>query len=108
MAYKTKYTPTNPTKYIGDINSIICRSLWERKFCKYLDENLNVIRWSFESIKIPYISPVDKKIHMYLPDFIVEAKTKDGLVETLLIEIKPKKQTKVPEINKKKKKTIIM
>ena len=108
MAYKTKYTPNNPTKYIGDINSIICRSLWERKFCKYLDENLNVIRWSFESIKIPYISPVDKKVHMYLPDFIVEAKTKDGLVETLLIEIKPTKQTKVPEINKKKKKTIIM
>ena len=108
MAYKTKYTPINPTKYIGDINSILCRSLWERKFCKYLDSNKNVIRWSFEAVKIPYISPVDNKVHSYIPDFIMEVKNKDDLVETLLIEIKPKKQTKKPQENKKHKKTILM
>jgi len=108
MAYKTKYTPTNPTKYIGNINTILCRSLWERKFCKYLDSNINVIRWSFEAVRIPYMSPVDNKLHFYIPDFLIETRTKNDLVETLLIEIKPKKQTKKPENNKKQKKTILM
>jgi len=108
MAYKTKYTPDNPTKYIGDINSILCRSLWERRFCKYLDSNKNIVRWSFEAVKIPYISPMDSKLHFYIPDFLIEAKTKDGLVETMLIEIKPKKQTKQPENKRKHKKTILM
>ena len=42
MAYKSKYKPENPTKYIGNPNNIICRSLWERKMCKYLDRNKNV------------------------------------------------------------------
>jgi hypothetical protein len=107
MAYKTKYTPTNPTKYIGNINSILCRSLWERKFCKYLDTNMNVVRWSFEAVRVPYLSPVDNKVHFYIPDFLIEIK-KGNLVETLLIEIKPKKQTKRPEANKKQKKTILM
>lgn len=107
MAYKTKYIPNNPTKYIGNINSILCRSLWERKFCKYLDTNMNVVRWSFEAVRVPYLSPVDNKVHFYIPDFLIEVK-KGNLVETLLIEIKPKKQTKRPEANKKQKKTILM
>ena len=102
MAYKTKYFPINPSKYIGR-NNIICRSLWERKFCKYLDTNRNVIRWTFESIRIPYISPLDNKPQMYIPDFLIEIKNKDGEVETILIEIKPKKQTKKPEMKKSKK-----
>ncbi len=107
MAYKTKFVPQNPTKYIGDINSILCRSLWERKFCKYLDNNKNVIRWSFESIKIPYVSPVDNKVHNYLPDFIIETKDKSGQIETMIVEIKPKKQTQQPEKGRKKKKTYL-
>lgn len=107
MAYKTKYTPQNPSKYIGDINSILCRSLWERKFCKYLDTNKNIIKWTFEGIKIPYLSPIDGKPHNYIPDFLVELKTKKGEVETMIIEIKPKKQTKAPDIGKKKKNTFL-
>jgi len=31
MAYKGKYTPKHPEKYIGDVKKIIYRSLWERK-----------------------------------------------------------------------------
>lgn len=107
MPYKTKYIPENPTKYIGDTNSILCRSLWERKFCKYLDNNKNVVRWAFEAIKIPYLSPVDNKVHNYIPDFIVETKDKNGTVSTTLVEIKPKKQTSSPEKGKKKKRTLI-
>jgi len=107
MAYKTKYIPENPTKYVGDINSINCRSLWERKFCKYLDTNKNVVRWSFESIKIPYVSPIDNKVKNYIPDFIVETRKSDGSIETKIVEIKPKKQTMEPIIGKKHKRTVL-
>ena len=107
MAYRTKYFPKNPTKYIGNINSINCRSLWERKFCKFLDLTENIIRWSFETLKIPYLSPIDNNVHIYYPDFIVEKKNKIGTVETLVVEIKPKKQTKKPTIGRKSKKTMI-
>ena len=39
MSYKGKFHPTNRKKYKGDINNIIYRSLWERKFMVYCDEN---------------------------------------------------------------------
>lgn len=43
---------------------------------------------------------------MYYPDFLFEVK-KDTLVETIVVEIKPHKQTKQPEIGNKRKKTIL-
>jgi hypothetical protein len=104
MPYKTRFTPKNTTKYIGDPNNIICRSLWERKFCKFLDENVNILRWSFETLRIPYKSPVDNLVHQYIPDFIVEKRSKGGEVETMIVEIKPAKQTKKPEMGKRKSK----
>jgi len=107
VAYKTKYNPKNKSKYIGNPTKIICRSLWERRVCKYLDENKNIIRWGSEELAIPYYSPVDRKMHKYYPDFIVEKKTEDGKIETLIIEVKPKKQTIQPERKKKKKSTYI-
>jgi len=60
---------------------------------KVFDENPNVISWGSEEICIPYKSPVDGKIHRYYPDFIVELKNKQGEIETLVIEVKPSKQT---------------
>ena len=42
MAYKSIYKLKNIEKYIGDPDKIICRSSWERKVCKYLDENIKV------------------------------------------------------------------
>jgi hypothetical protein len=108
MPYKTKFIPKNTSKYIGDFNKIICRSLWERKFCKFLDENASILRWSFETLKIPYVSPVDNQIHTYLPDFIVEKKSKNGEIETLIVEIKPFKQTQQPKQTKRKSKKSII
>lgn len=102
MPYKTQYYPKNPSKYIGDPNNIICRSLWERKFCKYLDENDSIIRWSSEEIRIPYMCPIKNKMCFYYPDFLFESKNNNNDIETFLIEIKPKKQTIPPE-NKKRK-----
>lgn len=103
MPYKTRFMPKNPIKYIGDFNKIVCRSLWERKFCKYLDENANVLRWSFETLKIPYLSPKDNDVHIYHPDFIVEKKGKDGKIKTVVVEIKPHKQTQPPKEKKSKR-----
>jgi len=102
MAYKTKYKPHHTDKYVGNIDNIVCRSNWERKFCKYLDNNSNIIRWSSEELKIPYMSTIDQNIHHYYPDFLFEA-VKDNLLQTYVIEIKPKKQTikPIPKKNKK-------
>lgn len=102
MAYKTKYIPENPHKYLGNPNNIVCRSNWERKFCKYLDKNDNIIRWSSEELKIPYVSTIDKQMHHYYPDFVFEAK-KEEQIETYVIEIKPKKQTIAPKPKKNKR-----
>tara|TARA_R110001583_G_scaffold30312_2_gene104917 strand:+ start:246 stop:704 length:459 start_codon:yes stop_codon:yes gene_type:complete len=105
MAYKTKYLPENVTKYMGNPTKIVCRSTWERKMCKYLDNNVNVLRWASEELSIPYLSPVDNKMHKYYPDFIAEVRTKTGEVKTFLIEVKPYKQTKPPVIKKRKTKS---
>ena len=103
MAYKTKYKPENPHKYVGNVDNIICRSNWERKFCKYLDKNENIIRWSSEELKIPYFSSIDRQIHHYYPDFLFEALKKDQAIETFVVEIKPKKQTLQPSPKKNKR-----
>jgi len=106
MPYKSKFIPKNPQKYVGNASNIICRSLWERTFCKYLDENTNIIRWSSEELQIPYVSPADNRVHMYYPDFLFEAK-KENTVETIVVEIKPEKQTKEPSKGKKSNKTFL-
>ena len=103
MAYKTKYQPKNPNKYVGNPSNIICRSNWERKFCKYLDENQNILTWSSEELKIPYLSTIDKQIHNYYPDFVFEAKINQAEIETFIVEIKPKKQTIEPTPKKNKR-----
>ena len=105
MAYKTKYLPENATKYMGNPTKIVCRSTWERKMCKYLDNNVNVLRWASEELSIPYLSPVDNKMHKYYPDFIAEVRTNTGEIKTFLIEVKPYKQTKPPVIKKRKTKS---
>ena len=107
MAYKTKYSPQNPQKYIGNPKNIICRSLWERRVCRFLDDNINIVRWGSEELQIPYYSPVDRKNHKYWPDFIVEKKDETGEVKTLVIEVKPKRQTQPPKQPKKKTKNFI-
>ena len=107
MAYKSRYKPKNKSKYMGNPNNIICRSLWERRVCKYLDNNINVVKWGSEEISIPYYSPVDKKMHKYFPDFIIEKKNKEETIETLIIEVKPLKQTKPPKKPKRKTKNYI-
>ena len=101
MAYSGRFRPKNPAKYKGDPTKVIYRSMWEFKFFRYVDEHPDVIWWASEEYAIPYMSPLDNKRHRYFPDVVVHRKTPDGSVKTLMIEIKPKSQTKPPDIKKK-------
>ena len=91
--YKSKYLPENKEKYVGDANNIICRSSWERTFVRYLDRNPNIVKYSSEELAVPYMSPIDKKLHRYYPDFLIQ--TKDGKI--IMVEIKPFKETLPPD-----------
>lgn len=94
---KSKYRPSFPKKYKGDPNNIICRSSWERKFCHWCDLNENILEWGSEEFFIPYISPVDNRVHRYYPDFIIKVKEQSGKIKTYVIEVKPQRQTVPPK-----------
>jgi len=107
MSYKGKYKVKNPQKYKGDPTNICWRSLWERKYMKYLDGNSNILEWSSEEFFIWYKSPVDNKKHRYFPDFYVKEQYPDGTIKKYLVEIKPKKQTEPPTKPKRQTKRYI-
>lgn len=93
MAYRGKYSPSNPSKYRGDMTNIVYRSLWERQFFKWLDENPQIKCWSSEEVVIPYRCKTDGKVHRYFVD--VKFELTNGVV--YLIEIKPKKEIDPPK-----------
>ena len=107
MSYKGKYRPSYPQKYKGDPTNIIYRSLWERKFMVYCDTRDNILEWGSEEIALPYRSPLDNKIHRYFPDFYIKVKESNGEIKKYLIEVKPKKQTIEPKVQKRKTKGYI-
>ena len=102
FTYKGKYTPQNPEKYKGNSKNIIYRSMWERRFMKYCDNNPSVLAWASEELVIPYLSPVDNKKHRYYPDFVVRLLDKDNEIKTIVIEVKPKRETSPPKKRKNK------
>ena len=96
MAYKGKYIPNNPKKYVGNPSQVIYRSLWERKFMVYCDRNEKVIEWGSEEVIVPYRSPWDGRMHRYFPDFYIKIKQGNGTYKKFIIEVKPKAQCKEP------------
>lgn len=101
-SYKGKYTPQNPEKYVGDPSNIIYRSLLERRFMVFCDTNPSVIEYASEEFFIPYLSPVDNRIHRYFPDFYIKVKKQDGTIEQIIIEVKSHKETKPPVLKQRK------
>lgn len=97
-----RFKPKNPEKYSGDANNIVYRSSWELKLMMWLDANPDVIKYSSEEVAIRYVSPIDRRWHRYFPDFIAKVKDADGNTKTIMIEVKPEKETIAP----KKKKTL--
>ena len=96
MAYKGKYKVRCPYKYKGDPTKVIYRSLWELKFMKYCDSNINILEWGSEEMYVWYRSPVDNRPHRYFPDFYIKVKESNGKIKKYIIEVKPKKQTAPP------------
>lgn len=94
--YKCKdYYPmlNHPEKYVGR-RPITIRSNFERKFAKFrLDDNPNVVEWTSEDIRIPYIYECTGRKHSYYPDFYF--KLANG--SEWIIEIKPHYQTQAPK-----------
>ena len=102
MSYSGKFKPKNYKKYKGDPTKIFYRSLWERKFMVYCDNNDAVIEWGSEEIIIPYRSPIDKKVHRYFPDFYIKYVNSKGQAIREIIEVKPKSQTLPPKVQKRR------
>jgi hypothetical protein len=82
----------NPNKYVGK-GKPKYRSGWEHAFMRFCDNNEHIVQWASESIAIPYRHPLTGKITNYIPDFLIQYRTRNNQVVTELIEIKPKKQS---------------
>lgn len=95
--HQGRFKPKNPQKYMGDPTNIIYRSGWELKLMRYLDQHQSVLEWGSEELIIPYRSPIDGRVHRYFTDFIVKQINSNGIKEVVVIEVKPKAQTKPPE-----------
>lgn len=99
MARKTLkgfFKPINPQKYKGDPTNIVYRSSWELRLMSHFDLHRNVVWWQSEEKPIPYRSPIDGRVHRYFPDFLVSIINSNGKPETLMIEVKPRDQTREP------------
>jgi hypothetical protein len=89
--YQGKYKVSNPKKYKGDSSDVTYRSGWEKSCFQWCDGNADIIEWSSETIIIPYFYDVDKNYHRYYMDLYIKFKDR-----TVLVEVKPKKETKAP------------
>jgi len=73
----------------------------------YCDINENVLEWGSEELALPYRSPLDNRIHRYFPDFYIKVRESNGQIQKYIIEVKPKKQTIEPKVQKRKTKGYI-
>jgi hypothetical protein len=95
--HQGRFIPRNPGKYVGDVANIIFRSSWEAKLFNWLDLNPSILKWFSEELVIPYVSPADNRLHRYFVDVGMEYKTSNGEIKRAIIEVKPEKQTKMPQ-----------
>ena len=87
-----RYNVKNTEKYVGK-KLPHARSSWEFVFMKMLDEHPGVESWASESIQIPYRDPLTGKYTIYVPDFFVVYKDRNGKKRAELVEVKPSNQT---------------
>ncbi|MBT9159404.1 MAG: hypothetical protein DDT26_00663 [Dehalococcoidia bacterium] len=109
MAYRGRYNPKNPKKYVGDASGIVYRSSLELTLMKVFDEHPDIVAWSSEEVVVPYVCPTDGKRHRYFPDFVIKKKhnkpPNDSQQEShsvVMIEVKPSQQCREPKTPKRK------
>jgi hypothetical protein len=100
------FKPKNPDKYIG-FQPPFYRSSIEAKFMKFCDDNSNVLKWSSETITVPYFDKVKNKNRTYYVDNYVEI-MEGNVLKKYLIELKDHKETAKPDPRSKKKKTTLL
>ena len=68
MAYKGNFKPSNRKKYLGNINRVVFRSLWERRFMIYCDNNSQVLTKNNKGKKIikSLFNLISKKPYKFL------------------------------------------
>ena len=103
MSHHGKYFQRHPKKYKGNPTNIVYRSSWEKKFMNWCDLTESVSEWQSEEFFIPYRSPIDGRVHRYFPDFFVKYRDANGKRRTMVVEVKPKKETKMPTTNPKRR-----
>jgi hypothetical protein len=60
------------------------------------------MRWSSETVKIPYRNPLTAKMTIYVPDFLIQYTDAKGKQHAELIEVKPENQMKLQEVGRDK------
>ena len=98
------FIPVNKDKFIG--SKAFYRSGLELKFMRFCDNNSNVVMWGSENVIVPYISPIDGRVHKYFVDNFVAIKEGNS-IKKYLVEIKPHKQTSPPTTKYKKKEHLL-
>jgi hypothetical protein len=101
MAYSGKYKP-NIKKYKGDPDKVTYRSHWEKLCFMWCDCNPEIKNWSSEEIVVPYYWDIDKRYHRYF----IDLKITFNNGKTILVEIKPAKETEPPRNPNKSKRYI--
>jgi hypothetical protein len=96
VSYRGIFTPKNTSKYLGNAKNVVYRSLWELRMFKYCDTTPAIVGWASEEFCIPYVSPVDGRVHRYFPDLALHVKQSDQTIKKFVLEIKPAKQTHPP------------
>ena len=105
--HQGQYHVVNTSKFIGSNGICVYRSSWERRAFVLLDKSDAVLRWSSESVEIPYSDPTrGGSIHKYVVDLCVQyIDVRTHKTITTLIEIKPYSQTIMPKKGKKSRAT---
>ena len=101
------FRPLHLNKYLGT-KLPTYRSSYERAFFRFCDQNNRVLKWGSEINTIPYMNPIDKKVHRYIVDNFVLLKDSMNEIHKYLVEIKPANQIKMPiQKSKKRNKRLI-
>jgi len=100
------FVPQNGDKVykLNEKGGLYYRSSWELTAMKYFDMQENVVLWGAECIEVPYQLKKPNKLgelkvtnHRYYPDFYYKLKLNDGSIREILLEVKPKEQTRPPK-----------
>lgn len=94
-----RFDMKNPSRYVGK-KTPLARSSWEFVFMRMLDEHPGIESWASESIQIPYRDPLTGKYTIYVPDFFIVYKDKNGKKHAEVVEVKPSNHTLLEKVGK--------